>query len=367
MKIDIKHIIGIGLLGCCLACSHDDDVEKAIEFRDPLLQPFHETSIWNMPIGSDAVYVHAKLEPPTAYGMTADEDILILTPDEPLMDVYLNKVQWGKGDRYEIQGDVLFSVPIPASFLTPDEGGTPNAGAAILLPDRRTLLQTQPLTKLGPEYATSGSSGNYLDIYGEGRAGAHGGTGLSAIGGTLRIHELTPTSGPIKHVMKINLFVKKNIYYDAATKGYRWPAYKGDGLVAQPGSLRTTEPVPACREGALLALPPWVNIEEMGLQTEPAKILAQAFMDYGAYVVDDTAWDVLSMATELSPQGRFTKIFEKNWGFPFVDPDLNSPWNQDMIKIHSMLHVVDNNTAMTKGGGGTPRVPLSAPLKPFTK
>jgi len=50
------------------------------------------------------------------------------------------------------------------------------------------------------------------DIYGSGMVGAHGGSGLSAIGGALRCGELTPTSGAIRHALKMNLFGRKNIY-----------------------------------------------------------------------------------------------------------------------------------------------------------
>jgi hypothetical protein len=39
--------------------------------RDPLRQPFHQDSIWNRPIGNEAVYVPAKIQKATAHGMTA--------------------------------------------------------------------------------------------------------------------------------------------------------------------------------------------------------------------------------------------------------------------------------------------------------
>ncbi|HSM48579.1 MAG TPA: hypothetical protein VK872_12235, partial [Draconibacterium sp.] len=45
--------------------------------RDPLIQPFSSNSIWNMPIGENAVFVHAQLEKAMAAGMTIDEDIIV--------------------------------------------------------------------------------------------------------------------------------------------------------------------------------------------------------------------------------------------------------------------------------------------------
>ncbi len=47
--------------------------------RDPYLWPFSQKSIWNMPVGSLAEYVPAKIQKATAWGMTKDEDIIVLS------------------------------------------------------------------------------------------------------------------------------------------------------------------------------------------------------------------------------------------------------------------------------------------------
>lgn len=200
------------------------------------------------------------------------------------------------------------------------------------------------------------------DIFEDGMYGSHGGSGLSAIGGTLRLGELTPTSGPIRHALKVNIFGKKNIYYDADTKGFRWPAKRADGYAAENYyTERSLEVVKACRMGALLALPARMSLDSMGLETRPARILADAFQHYGAYLVDDTAWDVYAILTEWSPEGRFDEEFQKNWGFSMKASDKNTPWARDMDRIFLHLHVVDNNSLTTVGGGGKPLAPL-APL-----
>lgn len=49
-----------------------------------------------MPIGSDAVYVHAHIEPATGAGMTVDEDYIVMTPDEQLVDIYENRAGWDR-------------------------------------------------------------------------------------------------------------------------------------------------------------------------------------------------------------------------------------------------------------------------------
>lgn len=334
-----------------------------------MLQPFSHTSIWNMPIGSNAKYVHARLEP--SLGVSIDEDYIVLMPDETPITVYQNNAGWDpEKDRCIIEGDSLFSVPFPKSWMITSEnweGPTPNAGLAALLPDGRTILQSQPFAKCRPDIATSGEYQliNTVDIYGDGIYGSHGGSGLSAIGGTLRLHELTPTSGPIRHALKINLFANKNIYYDRPTRGYRWPARQSDGYAASAYYKdRTYESVPACRMGALLAIPPSITVESLELETRPAATIAQALQDYGGYVADDTAWDVFTFCIEWSPEGRFREVFKENWGFDCFQVNADTPWVRDMQKIFSVLHVVDNNAPNTIGGGGEPRVPLAAPIYP---
>lgn len=349
--------------------NNDDDTQT---LRDPFLWPFSSTSIWNMPIGDKAEYVHAGLEQTNT--MTVDEDYIVMTPDEPLMNVFYSDAGWDRDkSRCEYDSErLLFSAPIPSGWEVSKatwDGEVPNAGIAVLMPDRRTIKQAQPFAHCGTadEPGTAMYISDDQNIYGDGIYGAHGGSGLSAIGGTLRCHELTPTSGPIKHALKINLFAAKNLYYDNETKGYRWPAKRADSYAGTDpnigyGRKRTTPSVKECRMGALLAIPLSMPISDLNLKTKPAKILAEALQNYGAYVVDDTAWDVNAFITEWGPTGRFQDIFKENWGFSFSTNGTND-WGQDLIKIFSNLHVVVNNTENTIGGGGKPCQPLAPQLE----
>lgn len=346
------------------------NILTAQELRDPAKWPFSRTSIWNMPIGSGARYVHAEIQKSTAYGMTADEDIIVTAPGEKLMEVYENYAGWNRDkNRCIVEGPLMFAAPIPFDFIvSPDtwDGLTPNSGLAVVMPDGRTIKQTQPFAHCaeGPK-GTSRYTHADVDIYGNGHYGMHGGSGLSAIGGTLRLGELTPESGPIRHAIKVNLFGKKNYYYDDATKGYRWPARRADGYAkGNYGSLRKN-PVKALRMGALLALPVWMSIDSLGLETEPAKLLAEAFQNYGGYVVDDSAWDVYAIVTEWSPDGNFADEFRRNWGFSFSTSNKNTPWGRDMDRIFLNLYVVDNNGPDSIGGGGIPVMPLAPDFLPL--
>src|SRR3989454_488521 len=337
--------------------------------RDPLLWPFSRDSIWNLPIGASAVYVPASIQQPTQRGMTTDPDVIILTPNATMTAVYYNSDGWSGGSRCSPQGNVLFNAPIPDSFVVPGagstnpDGTTPNYATAILMPDGHTLTQGQPFAR-----CTAGGPATMWwsvtnDLYGTGIDGGHGGSGLSSLGGTIRLGELVP-GGVIRHVMKINLYGLNNYFYDGTTHGYRWPASQADGCASSCYGGTT----PALRMGSLLAIPASVNIDSLGLETEPAKILARALQDYGAYTVDDTAWSVYAIATEFSPAGRVDDEFNTAWGFPINPPTKTGPWALDMDRLFGALNVVDNwdagqwpaasaSNGAQGAGGGAPIVP----------
>lgn len=334
--------------------------------RDPLKQPFSSFSIWNMPIGSNAEYIHARIQPAMKKGMTVDEDLIVMKPGATITEIFINNAGWNREkDRCTKDGELLFSAPIPDDFVVSPEtwdGATPNSGLAVLMTDGRTIRQTQPFSRCeAGSFGTSKYMFENQDIYGEGYFGAHGGSGLSAIGGALRVGELIPGAGPIKHVLKVNVFANKNLYYDEETKGYTWPAKQADSYAASSYGKERKDPVKECRMGALLALPPDVY-NTLEFETEPAKILAEAFRDYGAYVVDDTAWEVYALVTEWGPAGRVKDEFEKEWGFPIDPKSKDTPWARDMDKLFLNLHVVNNNSSQSIGGGGIPRIPLAPRL-----
>ena len=342
--------------------------------RDPYLWTFAQNSIWNMPIGSNAQYVPAKLEMPTSGMLTLDEDYIIMTPDEPTMKIYWCSVRWGTGDRCTPDQplNLQANMPIPQSFVvspTTWDGGKPNAGIAVLLKDKKTIWQSQPFAHCsnGSDATTGYVYADNQDLYGQGYYGSHGGSRLSVLGGSIRNHELLRTSGPIRHAIKMNLCGKKNLYYDGVNNGFRWPALAADAAAPTSyGVNRTTAPVPECRMGALMAIPATVTIESLGLETQPAKMLAQALQDYGGYVVDDTGWDVFAIETEWGPNGRFRDEFKKSWGYDFVvsmSQSTSSPWGRDIVKIYKTLNIVNNNSVNSIGGGGTPRQELAPPFK----
>ena len=344
----------LALSSACAFAAWNDDY-KFPALRDPYAWPFTQNSIWNTPIGSNAKYVPAEIKKATLAGMSVDEDIIILKPSATPVDIVENDAGWdpSKTRCNSLTGRVIDRAPIPSTFSTDPGyiGHTPNMAAAILKDDGTTLIQNQPFHRCGPgEAATSQTEYRNVDIYkDDGIMGSHGGTAMSALGGALRLGELVPGAPPIHHVLKIELDAPNYACRDG--NHYRWPADKGD---ACGGSG-----VHASVEGALYALPPSIDIASMGLETEPAKYLARALQDYGAYAVDNTGWNVYCLATEWSPNGRVVDEFEKAWGFKIDPIERKNAWSRDMDKIFMALNVVDNNVANNVGGGGNRRAPMA--------
>ncbi len=253
---------------------------------------------------------------------------------------------------------IMLRAPIPRDFVVWDPF-LPDFSAAILDANGRTLHQNQPFGKSDKyDYAVTKYIYPDVDLYGDGIQGAHGGSGMSSIGGTIRLGELVP-GGVLRHALKCSIPGHKSLYYDSQTKGFRWPAVKADD------DARTAYGGPHlyCRMGALLALKPSFAIDQ--LKTEPGRIIARACQDYGIYVVDNCgSWDTFQIATQWSPDGKVVDEFERQFQYPFSmhhKPD--HPWWQDVEAIFTNLHVVNNNGPQSIGGGGTPRQPLAPPFR----
>lgn len=339
---------------------HTADQEQSIAQtqsigRNPLLWPFSADSIWNMPIGSDAVYVPANIQPTPVLSSDVDH-FFVLNDADPQRDVYVIG-RWR--DRSSGTRDLNFDLPIPDELLIPDanEVERPNNSAALLLPDGETLVQLNAMTRDrigGKVYGIKYPVGNKPDetLTGTGILGGHGGSGLSSIGGTIRLGELIGDE-PIRHVLKLNLWAQKYLSYDVGFQGgpgYRWPAIKAD---AYANETTYGGQVSALTMGSLLAIPPDVTPESLGLRTKPAIKLFYALQDYGAYVADDTAWDAHALATE----NGVLQEFEYEYGHKFGAK--KSEFFKDVMALFAALHIVDNNGPDAIGGGGTPRASLA--------
>lgn len=357
--------------------------------RNALQWPFAATSIWNMPIGSGAQYVASGLHFTTTPNSTeywydlpqSDHERIVLTPSAPLTSVYLSSVGWSGGDRCAATGGVFFQAPIPAGYLVPNS--TDNNGAAVLLADGVDIVQTQPFTKCsGYSYATtmqvpySLSAWEYNLKTGDGRLGAHGGSDLATLGGTIRLGELRPGT-QMRHALKVNVDSVTSLGLCTGNFGgcFVWPAATADGYAANAGSgygSATNNTNSAMKMGALLAIPASVNLNSIGLQSVPGKMLAWTLQNYGAYIVDSRGSPGFDFAIEDGASGSKADEFQSDYGYPFDgrlgymtltnssgQPTPQAQWVADIRLIIDYLRVVSNNSAASIGGGGTPLQPLA--------
>ena len=178
----------LALLAPHLALAQTDPFPQSRTATD---WPFPWNSIWNHPIGDGAVYTPANIGLPTAYGMTVDEDILILTPDALPADVIAHDAGW---DRNRTRCESIVSpltvlesgLPIPGDFQTDPGyiGLTPNHSSAVLYADGVTVLESQPLHICESGAVVSQFVAGTMHLKeGDGIRGSHGGSGMSGIGG----------------------------------------------------------------------------------------------------------------------------------------------------------------------------------------
>jgi hypothetical protein len=275
-----------------------------------------------MPIGSGAAYVPANIQAANGWGgaITTDDEIIDLNPNDPLKSLNGTQVHVNPSMSHD---------------------GSWNGTAAFLKADGNTVAQGQPLQLSPGGNPFWDYSAPTVDIRGDCIAGAHGGSGMSSFGGSIRKGELS-SSQPLHHALKVNLNAAR--FLSQTSGGYRWPALRADSYALSGGGCPAYGGhVSALRMGSLLALPP--NTDLSFIKSARARKIAQAMMDYGAYVVDDTCWDVhaidLEEGAEFSDGGSF---------------------DSDLQRVFSLLAVVDNNGPSSIGGGGTPRVPLAPPI-----
>jgi lysophospholipase L1-like esterase len=337
-------LVGI-LFGAALSIASARADERA---RDPWLWPFSGDSIWNTPIGSEAVYVPANIRPAQNAGI--DEELLFrVSEGAPHQKLFAPK-SWEQraGGTKELPG-----FQIDDAVVVPDarKWWTPNACAALLMPDGWTVKNIGVLCRPvagGPVY---GYNFGDTDLRGDGIRGSHGASAMSALGGSIRVGEFTGPE-PIRHSIKIDLFCKLYAYYGPDRKGFRWPADRADNYAAKEYGGKN----PALVMGSLLAIPPNVTEQSVALKTPVGRKLFRVLQDFGAYLVDDSAWDCHYLCAE---KGVEEELKEK-LGLRFDDK--NGPLFADVNALFTQLAIVDNNAPDRVGGGGTPRAPLAPPL-----
>ncbi|QSQ28621.1 hypothetical protein JY651_29995 [Pyxidicoccus parkwayensis] len=322
--------------------------------RDATLQPFRSGSVWNLPIGQEAVYADTT--------DLATKDFLATSLNGVSLTTWANWNQYSHPITFAANTDPWATVTdyndssrsgayyVPATATIADGS---DKHMHIINPPRTFIDEAWATTRQSP---TAYSVGRHhtIDLYGSGlgpRAGvrAYGG---SAVGGLIRAWETTSThakyTGKIQHALAIAVDRTQLYYsggysgYDSSgygtAKGYVWPATEQDW-----GSETTYKGHVSM--GAYFAIPPTVDLNAQGLTAE-GKMVAQALQDFGAYVTDATVGCVTFYVEPAAPSSFVNNL------------------RKDAPKLRSLLRRVTNNSPSTPNGPGARRVPMLPELAP---
>eukprot|EP01035_Chromulina_nebulosa_P036774 gene36774-49588_t len=357
-------------------CAIQFQVTSPPSVRDVIRWPFSNVSIWNLPIGNNAAFKYAGISTTAATAIAGNQELMFINTSHPVTNIYYTSAAWSTDSRCnaDIPLQVLLSTPFPPNFYIPDSPRH-SYPTTFLLSDKTTLRQGQPLAHCDAAHPVTlnwfidpSTFSESPSIYGPGFYGAHGGSGLSAFGGAIRMGEFIPGADgvvrPVRHALKINIQGSKYFYKSQSTAWnncYFWPAKQCGGYSNFGGSNPYVGP------GSLLALNSSVNIYNLGLTSIAGLAVAWTLQNYGAYIVDDSGWDGAAFAVEYGTSGDYLQQFSKAYGYTFQNGFQNeNKWTRDVRTILNKLSVVTNwnaaaysTVAASKGtlgvGGGAPK------------
>jgi hypothetical protein len=289
-----------------------------------------------------------------------DPEQYVFAPDEALVQ---RCTAPASRDNPQWAGTGGLRVRFPDAYITPTLSSDyrPNLHAVLLQPDNNSTIELQPLARCevaGPLFGWTAhrSSVHVADsldtIRGLGDFGAHGGSGLSALGGTLRLGEVS-SALPIRHALKIAVQASQYLNYNHSTnRGYRWPALRNDDYASTDNGYggSNTE----LQMGSLLGIPQSVNVDSLLLTTLAGRKIAKAMQDYGAYISDDAFEDAFYIVAE---RGVAAEIGITEDGVRSGD------FYNDMITVFAHLRVVTNSRQDNVGGGGQSQTPAPPPFR----
>lgn len=322
-----------------------------VPFESSLVAP---DSIWTRPIGTGATRVNAGLDYANASSaggwpgpngrVTTDDEHLFLNPSDPARTLSVTEAGPGNGQQ----------VRVPSTGA--HDGKLNGCAAAVRVDNAFTVWQGQPLVLNAGgnpawKYTIPTGHPSPIDLRAGDETthwGSHGGSRLSTVGGSIRLGALNSAAEMIYHPLKINVYGLK--YMSRVNNGYRWPALTADGNYNNSTSNGYYDgSVPECRMGSLLALPADYDFAANGITEVRALKLGKTLKFYGAYIVDNTAWDVYGLSLDIRAKdvaGQWTRSASST-------PDVN--FHNQLHTMITQLQVIDNNApGQTCAGGGDP-------------
>ena len=301
-----------------------------VETRDPYSWPFAPKSPWNQPLGASAKYEQLRLL--RRENLDAKRIGLRWRPiasEDPSASV----------QRILVAGQDAVELPFQ---VLPDFGKDPEQPWCFVDREARFVTEMVGVRKTADGEITARNL-QRVDLHGSGVApdgvgvGEYGG---SALGGVLRHGE---AAAGIRHALTIAVTRQWLSRRGPGGHPFVWPA-SAAGFDARKDSTRHGNVF----IGSLLAIPPNVNLDTLGVGARGSfgYALAQAMQDYGVYISGACDWQQ----------------------FLFFHAEGAMPPNSDALlgRLFKELHVVTNNTAATPGGGGVPRRPLAPELSTKT-
>ncbi len=286
--------------------------------RDTAQQPFSRWSIWNMPIGDKATF---------GGGLPNGYNTGIVQSDTWTVATYVAKES---DPTVTVNTDENGSVSLKVPSGT-NSSGDADGAVAIIQPDGKTGYEFYDFKPSGGSYRAMLYS--KVDLTGTGQGtGYPRASQASALGGLVRSSDWS--KGEIADALAISIDrgALKNC-------GWVWPAISMDEGASCNSTYKGSVPF-----GSMIALPPSVNINGLGLSKD-GLMIAKAFQNYGGYIVDS------------SDSGG-----PKVWGeYPALVGKVSNASN-DMGKIGPLLRVVTNSGPNSIGGGGNPRVCYATPV-----
>ncbi|HEY8240504.1 MAG TPA: hypothetical protein VIH35_03615 [Kiritimatiellia bacterium] len=308
-------------MGCVLAAV------ASAQAADPWLRPFAPDSIWNTAIPSDATYEPANLPASSYIGCDLEWHIKVAA-DDPIYPVFSPSTWEKRWPGVRLIGELQF----PDDLIIPDADppDTPNACAAFLMPDGRTIRQLEPACRRQRgKHIVGWLHPEDQDLLGPGIKGTHYGSGLSALGGSIRPGELTGKE-PIRHALKLNVW-GKHLYYGEDVPGFRWPADRSD----EDAETLYQGKNPKLVMGTLLALPRSASLDTLGVSTEAGAKIFDALKKYGAYVTDNTGWDAYDLCMSR------TVPDEVKAKFGYTLAGASGPFVDEMKRMVQALEIVN--------------------------
>ena len=343
------------------------------------LWPYADSSIWNMPIGSEAGLPGGRT-PARRRGVGVECRARARDPPRPSPPATSSPsaaASVAAGGRCSKQDfDLGFDLRVPDDWLVPDAGRdnpyglTPNSSFALVTEDGLRSIQGQVIARCevgGPVYLPdwmrfsgnrkeSSLRGDGLDI---GTAG-HGASGLSTLGGTVRLGELVGDR-PIRHSHQGS--IPSAIRCCTTRRTCAGIGGRRDGPTATPARRRLA-PIGYNREGERQAgdrgaagaprpRPP-SSPSASPPPPRPGESSFYAMQNYGVYFVEDAAHDVWDLVAERDVEIEFEEAYGYGLG--------SRTWRAEMNRLMTALSVITNNAPWSVGGGGTPRVALAPPF-----